>query len=235
MGPHDPYWRTNTSFSPPPPRWDFRFQNEGQSFGSQEGSRLYGSSTSSNSRESRSWLRGNYVPNHRHSVSVSDGYGAFFSSPSDLSPAQQWSAPIIQEISFDEYNANSSKRGCVGILLNLVTLVFVLATGCFEPHAGSRGWVLFNSIQGFGHKCQPCGGSRVSFTEIAAWEFPEIGGYAITGVRFNVVMSFMAELALDQTTPKTNKKGGPSAVSILWLSNLNPKPPLGSTRVSSKG
>ncbi|PWA69983.1 zinc finger, RING/FYVE/PHD-type [Artemisia annua] len=110
MGPHDPYWRTNTSFSPPPPRWDFRFQNEGQSFGSQEGSRLYGSSTSSNSRESRSWLRGNYVPNHRHSVSVSDGYGAFFSSPYDLSPAQQWSAPIIQEISFDEYNANSSKR-----------------------------------------------------------------------------------------------------------------------------
>ncbi|GJR82115.1 zinc finger, RING/FYVE/PHD-type containing protein [Tanacetum coccineum] len=109
MGPHDPYWRTNTSFSPPPPRCDFRLQNEGQSFGSQEGSRLYGSSTSSNSRESRSWLRGSSVPNHRHSAS--DGYGAFFSSPSDLSPAQQWTAPTIQEISFDEYNANSSKRG----------------------------------------------------------------------------------------------------------------------------
>ncbi|KAI3502494.1 hypothetical protein L1887_30587 [Cichorium endivia] len=107
MGPHEPYWRTNTSFSPPPPRWDFRFHSEVQSFNSQEGSRLYGSSTSSNSRESRSWLRTNYLPNHRHSNS--DGIAAFFSSPSDLSPAQQWTPPAIQEINLHEY-ANSSGR-----------------------------------------------------------------------------------------------------------------------------
>ncbi|KAL7610796.1 hypothetical protein Lser_V15G11576 [Lactuca serriola] len=108
MGPHEPYWRTNTSFSPPPPRWDFRFHSEVQSFGSQEGNRLYnGSSTSSNSRESRNWLRTNHLPNHRHSVS--DGIGALFSTPSDLSPNQQWTPPTIQEISLDEYS-NSSKR-----------------------------------------------------------------------------------------------------------------------------
>ncbi|XP_028762013.1 uncharacterized protein LOC114720537 isoform X2 [Neltuma alba] len=29
MGPHEPYWHTNTSFSPLPSRWDFRFQSEG--------------------------------------------------------------------------------------------------------------------------------------------------------------------------------------------------------------
>ncbi|XP_024991686.1 uncharacterized protein LOC112525694 isoform X1 [Cynara cardunculus var. scolymus] len=107
MGPHEPYWRTNTSFSPPPPRWDIRYHSEGQSFGSQEGSQLYGSSTSSNSRESRSWLRGNYLPNHRHSAS--DGVGPYISSPSDFSPAQQWTPPTIQEISVDEFG-NSSRR-----------------------------------------------------------------------------------------------------------------------------
>lgn len=127
MGPHEPYWRTNTSFSPPPPRWDFRFQNEGQSFGSQDESRLYGSSTSSNSRESRSWLRGNYLPNHRHSTS--DGYGVFFSSPSELSPAQQWTPPMIQEIGVDEY-ANSSKR-VLGPLSFSPTL-----EGLSDPHDG---------------------------------------------------------------------------------------------------
>ncbi|CAI9275879.1 unnamed protein product [Lactuca saligna] len=100
MGPHEPYWRTNTSFSPPPPRWDFRFHSEVESFDSQEGNRLYGSSTSSNSRESRNWLRTNYLPNHRHSNS--DGIGAFFGTPSDLSPAQQWTPPAIQEISLHE-------------------------------------------------------------------------------------------------------------------------------------
>lgn len=100
MGPHEPYWRTNTSFSPPPPRWDFRFHSEVESFDSQEGNGLYGSSTSSNSRESRNWLRTNYLPNHRHSNS--DGIGAFFSTPSDLSPAQQWTPPAIQEINLHE-------------------------------------------------------------------------------------------------------------------------------------
>ncbi|XP_022776837.1 uncharacterized protein LOC111318328 isoform X2 [Durio zibethinus] len=55
MGHHEPYWRTNTSFSPPPSRWDFRFQPEGLSYCSHDGIQLYGSSTSSNSKESRAW------------------------------------------------------------------------------------------------------------------------------------------------------------------------------------
>lgn len=107
MGPQEPYWRTNTSFSPPPSRWDFRFQPEGPSFGSNEGSQLYGSSTSSNSRESRSWLRGNHLDNHHYTAS--DGAGPYFSSPSDISPIQQWTPPIIQEISVDDYGTSSRR------------------------------------------------------------------------------------------------------------------------------
>lgn len=107
IGPQEPYWRTNTSYSPPPSRWDFRFQPESLSFGSNEESQLYGSSTSSNSRESRSWLRGNHHANHHYHVS--DGAGPYFSSPSEISPAQQWTPPIIQEINVDDYG-NSSRR-----------------------------------------------------------------------------------------------------------------------------
>lgn len=107
MGPQEPYWRTNTSFSPPPSRWDFRFQPEGQSFGSHEGSQLYGSSSSSNSRESRNWVRGNYLPSHQYSAS--DGVGPYFSSPSDISPARQWTPPAIQEISVDDYGTSSRR------------------------------------------------------------------------------------------------------------------------------
>ncbi|PWA59446.1 RING/U-box superfamily protein [Artemisia annua] len=106
MGPHEPYWRTNTSFSPPP-RWDIRYHSEVHSFGSQEGSQLYRSSMSSNSRESMSWSRGNYLPNHQHSAS--DGVGPDISSLSDFSPNQQWIPPTVQEISVDEFG-NSSRR-----------------------------------------------------------------------------------------------------------------------------
>ncbi|XAR65208.1 hypothetical protein NMG60_11009234 [Bertholletia excelsa] len=107
MGPNEPYWRTNTSFSPPPSRWDFRFQPEGLSFGSHDGIQLYGSSTSSNSRGSRSWLRGSHLSNHQNSTS--DGVGPYFSSPSEISPTRQWTPPTIQEIRVDDYG-NTSRR-----------------------------------------------------------------------------------------------------------------------------
>lgn len=68
---------------------------------------LFGSSASSNSRESRSWLRGNHLANHQYMVS--DGGGQYFSSPSDISPLQQWTPPTIQEINSDEYG--TSRRG----------------------------------------------------------------------------------------------------------------------------
>lgn len=108
MGPHEPYWRTNTSFSPPPSRWDFRFQSEGLPYNSHEGIQLYGSSTSSNSKESRGWVRGNYLYNHQYSAS--DGGGLFLSSPSDLSQGPQWTPPAIQEINVDDYET-ATRRG----------------------------------------------------------------------------------------------------------------------------
>lgn len=97
--PHEPYWRTNTSFSPPPSRWDFDFQPEGLQYGSHDGGLLYGSSTSSNSKESRSWVRGNQLYNQPYS----DGAGMFLHSSSDLSQGPQWTPPAIQEISIDDF------------------------------------------------------------------------------------------------------------------------------------
>ncbi|GAU44611.1 hypothetical protein TSUD_241040 [Trifolium subterraneum] len=111
LGPHEPYWRTNTSYSPPPSRWDFRFQSEGHPYSLNDGGQLYdGSSTSSNGKESsRTWVRGNHLYDLHYSVS--DGTGIFFGSPcsSDLSHGPQWMPPAIQEISFDDYKAVTRK------------------------------------------------------------------------------------------------------------------------------
>lgn len=107
MGPNEPYWRTNTSFSPPPTRWDFRFQSEGMPYGVNDGIQLYGSSTSSNGKESRGWVRGNHLYDLHYSGS--DGTGVFLSSPSDLSPGPQWTPPAIQEISIDNYESSTRK------------------------------------------------------------------------------------------------------------------------------
>ncbi|XP_041011263.1 uncharacterized protein LOC121255033 [Juglans microcarpa x Juglans regia] len=107
VGPHEPYWRTNTSFSPPPSRWDVRLQSEGLPYSSFEGAQLFGSSTSSNSKGSRSWVRANCLYNHQHSAS--DGTGLFLSSPSDRSQGPQWTPPAIQEINVDDYET-ATKR-----------------------------------------------------------------------------------------------------------------------------
>ncbi|KAF5727169.1 RING/U-box superfamily protein putative isoform 1 [Tripterygium wilfordii] len=102
MDPHEPYWRTNSSFSPLPSRWDFRFQSDDW----QDGSQLFGSSSSSNSKESSRWMRSNHLYGHHYS---SDVTGLFLSSPSDLSQGPQWTPPAIQEISIDEYEAATRK------------------------------------------------------------------------------------------------------------------------------
>lgn len=108
MGPNEPYWRTNSSFSPPPTRWDFRFQSEGMPYSVNDGIQLYGSSTtSSNGKESRGWVRGNHLYDLHYSAS--DGTGIFLSSPSDLSQGPQWTPPAIQEISLDNYETSTRK------------------------------------------------------------------------------------------------------------------------------
>ncbi|XLR16786.1 hypothetical protein S83_044724, partial [Arachis hypogaea] len=107
VGPHEPYWRTNTSYSPPPSRWDFRFQSEGLSYGLHDGIQLYGSSTSSNGKDSRGWVSGNHLYDLHYSAS--DGTGAFLSSPSDLSQGPQWTPPAIQEISINDYETPTSR------------------------------------------------------------------------------------------------------------------------------
>lgn len=103
LGSHEPYWRTNTSYSPPPSRWDFRFQSEGLPYNLND--QLYdGSSTSSDGKESMTLVRGNHLYDLHYSVS--DGTGILLSScPSDLSQGPQWVPPAIQEISIDDYEA----------------------------------------------------------------------------------------------------------------------------------
>lgn len=46
-------------------------------------------------------MRGNCLYNHHYSAS--DGTGLFLSSPSDLSQGPQWTPPVVQEISVDDY------------------------------------------------------------------------------------------------------------------------------------
>ncbi|XP_039034702.1 uncharacterized protein LOC120170939 [Hibiscus syriacus] len=91
MGPQEPCWRTNTSFSPPPSRWDFHFQPDGLSYGSYDGSQLYESSTSPNSEESRGW-------------------------------GPQWTPPVIQEITLDDYET-AVRRDHVGGRLPFTDIV----------------------------------------------------------------------------------------------------------------
>lgn len=109
MGPNEPYWRTNTSFSPPPSRWELRLQSEGLPYSFNDATQLYDdSSTSSNGKDSsRTWLRGNHLYDLHYSAS--DGTGIFLSSPSDLSQGPQWTPPAIQEISVDDYEALTRK------------------------------------------------------------------------------------------------------------------------------
>lgn len=103
VDPSEPYWRTNTSFSPPASRWDYPFQSEGVPYGSLEHSHLYGSSASSNSKDSMNWVRSNYLCNP-----TSDGAGLLLGSP-DISQGPQWTPPAIQAISMDDYETPTNK------------------------------------------------------------------------------------------------------------------------------
>ncbi|KAJ4972860.1 hypothetical protein NE237_006034 [Protea cynaroides] len=102
MGPSEPYWQTNTSFSPPlSGRWESRFQSEGFPYATHNAVQIYGSSFSSNSKESRDQGRGDELPHHQYSAS--DGFGSYFSSPSDNFQTQQWTPPPRQEVNIDDY------------------------------------------------------------------------------------------------------------------------------------
>ncbi|XP_054810439.1 uncharacterized protein LOC129311950 [Prosopis cineraria] len=97
MGPREPYWHTNTSFSPLPARWDFRFQSDGLPY---DGFQLHGSSLYSE-KDSRGSVRDNHLYDPHYSAS--DGTEPFLNSPSDFSQARQRTPPAIQEISIDDY------------------------------------------------------------------------------------------------------------------------------------
>ncbi|VVA91277.1 unnamed protein product [Arabis nemorensis] len=96
FGPHEPYWRTNSSFSPPSSRWDVHGLMDGISY--------YGSSASSNTNALRSpdlshglrWTRNDFEPAARRDqilkqlpgTSRNVGTGCSFSSCSDIGDSE---------------------------------------------------------------------------------------------------------------------------------------------------
>ncbi|KAL8150159.1 hypothetical protein V2J09_019967 [Rumex salicifolius] len=120
VGPHEPYWRMNTSFSPPPARWDYHFQTEGLRYGSNDSLQLFDSSTSSNSKESRSWVRGMYQ--HSHQYPPSDGTILDGSSPSDSALIQPWTPPPRQGISTDDLGTTTKRETMSGPLFFTPTM-----------------------------------------------------------------------------------------------------------------
>lgn len=80
-------------------------------------------------------MRGNHLSNHQYSTS--DGVGPYFSSPSEISPARQWTPPAIQEIKVDDYGT-SSRRGNMN-LLGISLIIFD------NGYRDSQGCVLVDS------------------------------------------------------------------------------------------
>ncbi|KAF9626237.1 hypothetical protein IFM89_031364 [Coptis chinensis] len=114
MGPHEPYWRTNTSFSPPlSRRWERRFQTDGLPYGSRSGLQLYESSPSSNSKESVTSMRDDRFPND----AASDGAGSYFSSPSDSFQTQQWTPSPMTEGIISDYASGALREHASGPLV----------------------------------------------------------------------------------------------------------------------
>ncbi|KAK1261189.1 hypothetical protein QJS04_geneDACA019457 [Acorus gramineus] len=105
---NEPFWQTNTSFSPPlSRRWDHRFQSEVMSYESY-GDGGIGSSFSSNSKESRSWVRGDDAVEHHYSAS--DGNLSYFDSPSDSLKVQHLMPPPLQGVNLGEYISAASRE-----------------------------------------------------------------------------------------------------------------------------
>ncbi|GMH31170.1 hypothetical protein Nepgr_033013 [Nepenthes gracilis] len=120
VGLREPYWQLNTSFSPTPPLWDYRFEYEGLPYGTNDSVQLFGASTSSNSEESQSWLRGNCQPIHQ--CSASDAARLYFNSPPETSLVQPWIAPPVQEICVDEFETSAKRDPVWGLLPFMPTM-----------------------------------------------------------------------------------------------------------------
>lgn len=108
MGPNEPFWRTNTSFSPPlSRRWDYQTVSEGLDYESSDDDvvALDESSLSSNSKENRSWVDSEHVPDH--GFSASDGAFSYFNSPSDSYHNRRLMPPPVQGVNINEYVRDS--------------------------------------------------------------------------------------------------------------------------------
>lgn len=102
MGPNEPFWRTNSSFSPPPfsTHWDFEVQSEEQPYESDVHTltTLYDLSLSPNSRESESWV----INGEQNRVSPSDDSFSYMDSP-DSFQNQQLMPPLVQGVYMNDY------------------------------------------------------------------------------------------------------------------------------------
>ncbi|ONK75435.1 uncharacterized protein A4U43_C03F16810 [Asparagus officinalis] len=109
MGPNEPIWRSNTSYSPPSSTtWDYQLQTEELRYEFDDGGGIVldDSSSSSSSKGSRSWIHGEQVLDHRYSAS--NGGFSYFNSPSDSYLCQQLMPPPAQGVIVNDYFRESS-------------------------------------------------------------------------------------------------------------------------------
>ena len=91
--------------------WDCRLRSDGLSHGSRA---VHGSSLSSNSRGSRSWVGSEQYTNHHHSVS--DGALPYSDSPPDIVQEPRWTSPVRK------FNLGEPAASIAGGNLNTIIL-----------------------------------------------------------------------------------------------------------------
>ncbi|CAA7401115.1 unnamed protein product [Spirodela intermedia] len=139
MGRNEPFWRSNTSFSPPSSgTWEQRFPAEGLSNESRGGGGIALSSLSSTSKGSRSWRRGDQLPPHNYSSS--DGAMSYLSSPSDNFLAQQVVPSLVRGLHANEYVSTAMRekiREDVGTILSHLKNIYPENSGTSRAAIGA--------------------------------------------------------------------------------------------------
>lgn len=129
MGRNEPFWRSNTSFSPPSSgTWEQRFPAEGPSNESHGGGGVALSSQSSTSKGSRSWRRGDQLPHHNYSSS--DGAMSYLSSPSDNFQAPQVLPSLARGLHVNEFVSTAMRGEIPFAHQSQVLMTFWLSVSC---------------------------------------------------------------------------------------------------------
>ncbi|XVE90095.1 hypothetical protein DITRI_Ditri20bG0049700 [Diplodiscus trichospermus] len=168
IGPDEPRWRTNSSFSPPPLRIrDCRIHSDGLPNVPHDAG-LHGSSLSSNSKGSRGRVGSEGYINHDHSVS--DGALSYYGSPPDHVP--QWTSPI------QRFNPEEVSAPNVG---------GPMPQTAWFPHAPERRYAVKATA------ASPSFGSPSSLSESSHWESTSKQPFSFPNRNFSGRRSYMTK------------------------------------------